>query len=378
MKVMVVAPGPRHSTYDVYNYYLNTMKNGLSDLVDSVGFLYHNFLYYHHAAIKATRPDLDDDTLESIFVSRASRELLLDVIIQKPDVMFFVACAGFPADVYAHLCNIRQELNRKFIIAGYFTESPYMDAMQLLFEPFMDVLFINDKYSLSVFDPDDNRHVYYLPHSYYPEVHYRGNGVDIDSKYSSDILFCGTPFYERVELLSSVDWKNFDFKLVGNWATWGHDTGRLMNLEKHVIKTGNIIVENSELANYYRGAKIALNIHRTRPDVMGNGNALDNYKDAYSIGPRIYESVACGSFVITDYRKEAEELFGDTIEFFDGASQLEEKISYWLAPENEQERINKTLAASEKIKNCTFKDRYVNYIDPVLRDVLELREKHYG
>lgn len=375
MKIMVVAPGPRHSTFDVYNYYLQTLKSeNIESVVDAVGFVYHNFITYHHAAITKLHPGMDEATVESIMLSRASRELLLDVIINKPDVLFFVACAGIPVDVYSLLGQIRQELNRKFIMAGYFTESPYMDNMQKIFVPFMDILFVNDKYSLSVFDPENNKHVYYLPHSYYPKVHYPGNGMDIDSKYKSDILFCGTPFYERVQLLSSVDWKDFDFKLVGGWATWGIETGKLDKLQKFTDKTGDLLVNNDILANYYRGAKIALNIHRTRPDVHGAEKPLNNYTDAYSIGPRIYESVACGAFILTDYRKEAEDLFGDTIDFFDGASQLEEKIDYWLSPENEQERINKSMAAFEKIKNCTFLDRYKNYIDPVLRDVLKFRE----
>lgn len=377
ISVMVVAPGPTFSTYDVFQYYLDAYRDSKA-FNDVQAFNYHNALIYNKTAIEKHFPYFTPEDVAGVSSVRAARDLILDVIYNRPDVVFVVSGTLIPHEVYRELLAIRRELRRPFVLALYLTECPYVDDMQEMFVQYADVLLLNDKYSLKRFDPQGNHYVEYLPHSFNPKVHYPGNGEDglLDDKYKSDIVFGGTAFKERVDLLASIDWGGVDLKLLGTWHEWANtDEGRKI---KPYLTSSSVTVNNFELAEYYRGAKIALNIHRTREDVDGNGQELDNYLDAYSIGPRLYEASACGSFILTDYRKEAEDLFGDTIEFFDNADQLSEKIAYWLDPANEQERINRAEAARLRIQNCKFSDRIEQHILPVFNEVLKLRRNKDG
>lgn len=370
MKILLVAPGATWSTYDIYKYYLEVMHK--SEDVQVQGFNFHNEIIYHKFATNEFFPHYSQDDLEAVVSIRAARDLILDAIIYKPDVILFVAATLVPGEIYRELLNVRAQLDRPFAIAMYFTESPYMDSMQETFIQYADVLFVNDKVSVKKFDPKGNRYVEYLPHSFNPKVHRPGNENDLILEgYESDIFFGATVFRERLDMIANIDWKNINLKLAGNWVEW-LDKPEGQKLERYMLEN-SINIPNLEYAKYYRGTKIALNVHRTRGDIEGNDTPLDNYTDAYSIGPRLYEAVACGAFVLTDYRKEAEDLFGDTIEFFDGNDDLEKKIHYWLDPAHEQERINMANAAREKIQNCTFSDRLHDNILPTLREVLKLR-----
>lgn len=372
IKIMVVAPGAQHSTFDVFKYYLDAMRDD-ETVSEVTPFNFHNTLIYHRTATEKLFPYYSRDDLLSVCCVRAARDLILDVIIYKPDVVFVVAGTMIPHEVYRELLNIRHELDRPFMLALYLTECPYMDDMQSIFAKYADVLFINDKYSLKTFDPGGTLYVDYLPHSFNPKVHYPGSREDglLDSKYFSDVLFGGTAFRERVDMLAGVDWQGIDLRLLGTWREWADSESGKKLLP--YTRDDNILVHNLELADYYRGAKIALNVHRTREDVEGESEELNNYTDAYSMGPRLYEAAACGSFILTDYRREAEDVFGDTIDFFETHEQLEAKLKYWLDPQHEQERINKAEAARLKIQDCTFGHRLTQYILPVFREILQLR-----
>lgn len=377
MRILLISPGTIHSTYDCYKYYLDAMKEN-TDIGEVQGFNYHNLMMYHTESMKKYFPHYSVEDRNSIVSVRAARELLLDIITFRPDVVFVVAGGLIPIEVYKQIRLVREELNRKFAIAIYLTECPYLDREQKSFADYADVLFLNDKYSLKFFDPKGNHYIEYLPHSYNPKVHNTGIGNSdlYEQDYKSDVFFGATAFRERVDMMASIEWDGIDLRLVGNWDEWA-DTEAGSKLQPFAIPDSRYL-HNSEYAKYYRNTKIALNVHRTRSDINGDTPQLDNYSDAYSIGPRIYEAVACGAFVLTDYRKEAEDLFGDTIEFFENDQQMEEKIRYWLDPQNEQERINRVQAAMGRISKCTFADRLNENIMPVLKEVLRLRRNNDG
>lgn len=372
MKVLLVAPGAVYSTYDCYRYYLDAMHK--SSEVSVQGFNYHNMMIYHGVATDKLFPHYSQDDRAAVVSLRSARELILDAVLYKPDVVFVVSGTLIPEEVYIELLRVRHELDRPFALAMYYTESPYMDEKQEIYFKYSDVVFTNDKYSVKRFDPKGTRYVEYLPHSFDPKVHRPGNENDPNSeKYRSDVFFGGTVFKERFDMVQSINWNNVNLRLHGNWDEWVNENNPAsLKLQEYLINN-EVYTSNAEYAKYYRNAKIALNVHRTRADIEGETNPLDNYNDAYSIGPRIYEAAACGTFIITDYRKEAEDIFGDTIEFFDSNEDLEKKIHYWLDPEHEQERINKAQAAIGKIQNCTFNDRLEHNILPVLHEVLQLR-----
>lgn len=377
INIMIVAPGPTFSTYDVFKYYLDASR--LEERFNSVdAFNFHNNIYYHRVALTKLFQYYSKEEIDSLATVRAARELLIDVIINKPHIVFVVSGTIIPHEVYRELLWVRQELDRPFALALYLTECPYVNELQDMYIQYADILFVNDKYSLERYDPDRTKYVEYLPHSFNPIVHYPGSYEDglKDGKFNSDVLFGGTAFKERLDMLANVEWNGIDLKLLGTWQEWGNTESGIKIAP--YIASSKIVVSNMELADYYRGTKIALNIHRTRGDVDGEGEELDNYIDAYSIGPRLYEASACGAFILTDFRQEAADVFGDTIEFFEGSDQLSEKLTYWLAPEHEQERLNRAEAARQKISNCTFSDRISSILLPTFDEILKLRRVKNG
>lgn len=362
MRILVVAPGATHSTYDVYKYYVDAMQDTAG--LDVSTFDYHNILDWHYDALDYYFPHMEDDSKASIAFSRGSRELLVDVLVNRPDVVHIVSGTALPEFVWKHLTDIRSRLKERFIISLHLTECPYTDELQDSVAKYADVIFLNDKYSLKTFDPGNEKHVYYLPHSYNPKVH--RPDYELDDRFYSDVFFTATPFRERGTFLAKVNWENINLKLGGMWNNYMLPE-EYLKLERHIF-THNP-VKNDVMARYYAGAKVALNIHRTRMDVDGLTPELDNKQGAYSIGPRVFEAVACGSFLLTDFRQEAVDLFGDTIGYFDTPEDLQSQLNIYL--NDDELRENKILAAQEKIKGCTFKDRLDNIVLPVLHDVKE-------
>lgn len=373
MRVLTIAPGALHSTYDVYKGYWDAMEN--TEGIDCVPFNYHSMLMYHKAGVKYFKPDASEDDIYNITASRASRELLAELAEFIPNFTFTISGIGIPVDTWKHVRQLQDNLKFPYFNAIYHTECPYLDKMQDFITPYADIMFLNDKYSIPFYDPDDEKHVYYLPHSFNPKIHYpsmnriKGDGFNktLDGiPYTSDVFFCGTAFAERVDLIKQIDWNGIDFHLMGRWKHYMKPDD---NGYDKIIDTE--IVGNIHIADFYRNTKIALNVHRTRPDLDENGKEIDNYSDAYSIGPRIYEAAACGALVISDFRQELVDVFGDTAIVFHSPEELEAQIRYWVAPENQERRLNITQAAMDRIRHCTFYDRFNSIVKPVFQEILE-------
>ena len=98
------------------------------------------------------------------------------------------------------------------------------------------------------------------------------------------------------------------------------------SLRRDVLKGSYI--DNDELYKYYGNAKIVLNDHRKDMAYWG------------FVSNRIYDVSASGGFVFTDYVKEIEVEYGDSIVMYKNKEEFKEKLEYYL--EHEDER--KTLA----------------------------------
>ena len=96
-------------------------------------------------------------------------------------------------------------------------------------------------------------------------------------------------------------------------------------------------------------AKIVLN--DTRPDM----------KQLNFISNRIFDASACGALVISDYVKEIEDIYGDSIPMWKSGEELVELVRYYLDPKNEQERIEKAKKARDiTLNNFTVENAAKN------------------
>ena len=72
------------------------------------------------------------------------------------------------------------------------------------------------------------------------------------------------------------------------------------------------------------------------------------------ISNRIFDASACGALVISDYVKEIEDVYGDSVPMWKTNEELVELVKYYLDPKNEKERLEKAQRAKEiTLKNFT-------------------------
>jgi len=160
-----------------------------------------------------------------------------------------------------------------------------------------------------------NINAYYIPQftntsKFYP---------DYEEELKSDILFIGNKtFYRKAPSILLNN--NFPITIYGNG--WGD-----------VAKSQ--YVDNKILRKYYSSAKIVLNDTR---DAMKKFGFIIN---------RIFDVSASGGFIISDYMKEIEDVFGDSIVMYKNDEELINLVKYYLDPKNEEERLAKIKKARE-------------------------------
>jgi hypothetical protein len=170
------------------------------------------------------------------------------------------------------------------------------------------VCFTNERTSVDVLRKA-NPNTHYLPAAYDPAQH--GPHLNGDAR-AHDVVFVGSGFDSRTELLSCVDWTGIDLGLYG---AWGHVDAR--HPLAPYVRGG--LVDNAATGALYRKAKIGLNLYR------GTGGA-----PAESLNPRAYELAADGVFTLSHDRAEVGERFGGLVPTFATPDELETRMRGWL------------------------------------------------
>ena len=165
-------------------------------------------------------------------------------------------------------------------------------------------------------------------------------------KYRNDIVFVGSYYPNRLKLIKKLS--GFDYGI------WGPGWGKIKkpsDLQSHIRGEHT---PPSEWVKIYSASKIVLSIHFQE---------LENQLPVYQASPRIFEAMACGAFVISDYQKDVFSLFrdGEHLVGFKTLNELNEKIKYYLHHSDEREKIAKR-GRREVLKN----HRYVNRIEELL------------
>lgn len=149
-----------------------------------------------------------------------------------------------------------------------------------------------------------NAHAYYVPQFTNPERFKSTN----DTK-KTTVLFVGSNHSRKGR--KSVDYAikaGADLSVFGKfWDTF---------LEPQYLK--GQYIDNDELYKYYAGADVVLNDHREDMRYYG------------FISNRIYDVVASGGFVFTDYLPEIEQVYGDSIATYKDFDEFKEKLAYYL------------------------------------------------
>ena len=153
--------------------------------------------------------------------------------------------------------------------------------------------------------------------------------AEYDENLSSNLLFVGSAWYERVSVTYALE-NGYDISVYGlNWED---------KLPKKYFK--GKYINNNELNKYYSSAKIVLSDH---PDDLAEMGLVIN---------RIYDTTACGAFVISEYSPFIEEIYGDAIPMYKNSQEFKKLVDFYLA--HPEERTKKAQKAQEiTLKNYT-------------------------
>jgi spore maturation protein CgeB len=186
-----------------------------------------------------------------------------------------------------------------------------------------------------------------LPATYFP---YGSNPITKANTAAKtiDVLFVGRSSFRRIFLLEYIKDK---VSIYGN--RWNKSYPVISSdLKGQVV---NKTVWGNELTDLMFQSKIVLNITNSNFYCVETGLNL-----------RIFEVLAAGGFLLTDHYEEISDLFeiGKEIETYSSGKELKEKVEYYLAHEEERERI--AAAGKKKFYELyTWERRVKNFAEKV-------------
>lgn len=138
-----------------------------------------------------------------------------------------------------------------------------------------------------------------------------------------DVLFVGSADLRRVFLLENI--REY-LSIRGN--RWRRNYSLMSSTLRHRVDDRPVWGE--ELQTLLQSSRIVLNITRS-----------DFYGAETGVNLRIFEAIAAGCFLLTDYCDEIAALFtpGQDIEVFRSGEELNDKVRYYLENPQERERI---------------------------------------
>ena len=181
----------------------------------------------------------------------------------------------------------------------------------------------------------------WLPMACEPQKHKTVKITDEErSVFGNDIVFVGSYYPNRCALFK---------KLVGfDFGIWGPGWNNIKSTELGSHLKG-AHTQPSEWVKIYNASKIVLAPHYQDPQ---------NKFPVYQASPKIFEAMACGAFVISDYQKDVFALFedGKHLVGFKTEAELSDKIQYYLEHSKERNKIAQQ-GRDEVLKNHKYVDR---------------------
>lgn len=211
--------------------------------------------------------------------------------------------------------------------------------------PLYDILFTTKEYELIDYGRLGARNLKLIGNAYSKNDHRPINPTKIEiEQLGSDISFIGhcEPWY--VEQLSPL------FELNVRLRVWGPGWHKVKKFKK-VYQGDGVYGEN--YAKAICGSKISIGLlSRKAPD---------------NITTRSLEIPACGTFMLAERTQEHLKYFreGDEAEFFEGDKELLEKCRYYLAHEEERERIAAAGRAACLNSRYSYHDRMQEMMEEI-------------
>jgi spore maturation protein CgeB len=246
------------------------------------------------------RPGFGDVTL------KASEDLVLAALRGRVDAVLIIS------GLYLNPNGLRLLRAARVPSGVIFTESPYQDDEQAECAGLVSCTWTNERTSVEPLRRANAR-TWYLPGAYRAGFHQPAE-PDLTLP-AHDVVFVGTFFPERIDLLAAADWTGIDLGLYGNIDASDRRRPGWRTLRRF-YRGGSM--SNAAATALYRRAAVGLNLNRTCTWISGEQHVLS----AESLNPRAYELAACGAFQVAQARAESADVFGESVPVFDTADQL--------------------------------------------------------
>ena len=288
--------------------------------------IYHRTLLEHKL-----KNNIPDPLYIQMLEDRASADLPFEALEFEPDLILHIV-----GRIGLRVLNVLKKIKMK--TAVWFLDDPQEIDFTTKRALFYTYAFTTEEAAVPAYKEAGHPHIEHLPLGYAPEVH---SPVSIvPEEYKSDICFIGVPFPIRAALFDDLAdfMKNYTVKIVGGgpnvgsredpWE-WGR---RLKRMDVYEPSIRAEMVEPTETAKYFNGAKINLNIHREPWDdrfLRGNSKKIL----PISVNNRTFEIAGCGAFqLIDESRSGISKVFepGKEIVTYKDPDDLQKKIAYYM------------------------------------------------
>jgi spore maturation protein CgeB len=342
VKVLVIGPGSSYSTADVEAGAIEGLQahgvevaNYALDRRISASYTYLRQCWRRAKAAYA----LVEKPTNADVLLHAVQDSLTKALLHRVDWVLLVSAMFVPRPFLAILQRAGLP------VATLLTESPYDLDHELSWAEFADLVWTNERTAVRGFRQVQSRS-FYLPHAMRPAVHTPFHEDDHRAP-AHDVVFVGTAFQERIELLEAIDWAGIDLGLYGQWKNL-----RRSSPLRQFVRGG--VVDNAKTAALYRRAKVGLNLYR---ESQGWGKDAPRISGAESLNPRAYELAACGCFHLSSARAEVGEMFGDLVPTFRTASECGALIRRWVADDTGRADVSRRLPTAVATHTWTERGR---------------------
>lgn len=246
---------------------------------------------------------------------------------EKPDAMLVLNGMNFNKD---HAEKVRDSGIKT---AVWLTDDPYYTDATVSFVRHYDHVFTLELSCVAYYTEIGCKRVHYLPFANNFNI-YRPKPVEPSKRF--DVLFIGSGYWNRIALFDSIAPYLSGKKLM--IAGWWWDRLQNYHLISDKIKLG-MWMTPEQTSEYYSGAKIVINLHRS-PDNDGY-NKNSKGIPAFSLNPRTFEIAGSAVLQLSDVRTDLQNQYepGSEIATYESPEELIGKIDYYLANEEERQRI---------------------------------------
>jgi spore maturation protein CgeB len=216
--------------------------------------------------------------------------------------------------------------------------------------PLYDIVFCGGTEAQELLAEAGIKDTHWLPFACDPELH---KPVEVNpeerAKWGSDITFVGSLYPNRRDIFEAIC--DYDLKVWGpGWEKLPPDSP----LKKSVVEAK---LEPEDWKKIYSSSKIILAVHYQ-----------DGKIPCYQASPKVYETLACQSFLMVDNQRDVKSLFedGTHLAVFKDIPDLRKKINYYLSHPEERNKI-----AIQGHREAVQKHTYVHRIKKLIRVLSE-------